>query len=163
MLVYRLLFLHGLLLMLGGHYTYARVPLGFWVQDLLDLTRNHYDRLGHLAQGFIPALLVREILVKKLFLPQGPLVVPHRLQHLPGLQRLLRIRRMVGGPARRRLGGSVPRHPGGCLGYPVGHVLALVGAILAQLLLSGQHDRELGKLYCCRQVTVAVKREDGAG
>lgn len=63
-LVYRLLFCHALILMLGGTYTYARVPLGFWLQDTFDLARNHYDRLGHLAQGFVPAMLVREILLR---------------------------------------------------------------------------------------------------
>ena len=63
-LVYRLILVHALILMLGGHYTYARVPLGFWVQDVFGLARNHYDRLGHLAQGFIPALVAREILVR---------------------------------------------------------------------------------------------------
>lgn len=61
-LLYRLLFLHACIVMLGGHYTYAKVPLGFWVQDWFDLSRNHYDRLGHIAQGFIPAILMREIL-----------------------------------------------------------------------------------------------------
>ncbi len=55
-------FVHGLILILGGHYTYAEVPLGFWLQDLFDFSRNHYDRIGHLAQGFVPALLTREIL-----------------------------------------------------------------------------------------------------
>jgi putative membrane protein len=63
-LVYALLAAHACILALGGHYTYARVPLGFWVQDALGLARNHYDRLGHLAQGFVPALLVREVLVR---------------------------------------------------------------------------------------------------
>jgi len=63
-LVYGLLFVHGLILMLGGHYTYANVPAGFWVQDMFDLARNPYDRLGHFAQGFIPAILAREILVR---------------------------------------------------------------------------------------------------
>lgn len=63
-LLYRLLLLHALILMVGGHYTYAEVPLGFWLQDLLDLSRNHYDRLGHLAQGFIPAILTRELLLR---------------------------------------------------------------------------------------------------
>ncbi|WP_051184728.1 DUF2238 domain-containing protein [Desulfatiglans anilini] len=63
--VYRLLTLHALILILGGHYTYARVPLGFWVQDLLELSRNHYDRLGHFAQGFIPAILTREVLLRR--------------------------------------------------------------------------------------------------
>src|SRR5918911_1179852 len=61
-LAYRLIFAHALILMLGGHYTYARVPLGFWVRDALGLMRNHYDRLGHFAQGFVPALLAREVL-----------------------------------------------------------------------------------------------------
>jgi putative membrane protein len=61
-LLYRLLFIHALILMLGGHYTYAEAPPGFWVRDWLDLSRNHYDRLGHFAQGFIPAILMREIL-----------------------------------------------------------------------------------------------------
>ncbi len=63
-LLYALIFVHGLILILGGHYTYARVPLGFWLQDALDLTRNHYDRIGHFAQGFIPAVLAREILLR---------------------------------------------------------------------------------------------------
>ncbi len=63
-LVYRLLLLHAVILIVGGHYTYARVPVGFWVQDWFDLSRNHYDRLGHLAQGFIPAILAREILIR---------------------------------------------------------------------------------------------------
>lgn len=63
-IAYRLIALHAAILMIGGHYTYARVPLGFWVQDALHLARNHYDRLGHVAQGFIPALIAREILLR---------------------------------------------------------------------------------------------------
>ena len=61
-LLYTFLFVHSVILVVGGHYTYAHVPAGFWVQELFDLSRNHYDRLGHFAQGFVPALLVREIL-----------------------------------------------------------------------------------------------------
>jgi putative membrane protein len=67
-LAYRLVFVHALILMLGGHYTYARVPLGFWAQDALDLARNHYDRVGHFAQGFIPALVAREVIARSLAL-----------------------------------------------------------------------------------------------
>jgi putative membrane protein len=70
-LTYRLLFLHALILMLGGHYTYARVPLGFWMQEAFGFARNHYDRIGHLAQGFIPAMLAREILLRKTPLRPG--------------------------------------------------------------------------------------------
>lgn len=65
MLLYRLIFVHAVILMIGGHYTYAEVPVGFWFQDAFDLSRNHYDRLGHFAQGFIPAIAVREILVRR--------------------------------------------------------------------------------------------------
>ncbi|MDJ0904692.1 MAG: DUF2238 domain-containing protein [Woeseiaceae bacterium] len=64
-LVYVLILIHCVILMVGGHYTYALVPLGDWVQEAFDQTRNNYDKLGHLAQGFIPAMVVREILIRK--------------------------------------------------------------------------------------------------
>ena len=63
--LYWLIGFHCLILTLGAHYTYARVPLGFWVQDLFDFTRNNYDRLGHFVQGFVPAIAVREILKRE--------------------------------------------------------------------------------------------------
>lgn len=59
-----LIALHMILLCVGGKYTYARVPLGEWVKDVLHLARNHYDRLGHLAQGFVPAIIARELLLR---------------------------------------------------------------------------------------------------
>lgn len=70
-LLCRLIFLHACILMLGGHYTYAEVPPGYWVRDAFGLERNHYDRLGHLAQGFVPAMLAREILLRKSPLKPG--------------------------------------------------------------------------------------------
>src|SRR4051794_4993142 len=63
-IAYRLIFLHALVLMVGGHYTYALVPAGDWVRDWLHLTRNPYDRLGHFVQGFVPAILARELLLR---------------------------------------------------------------------------------------------------
>lgn len=59
-----LIALHGLILMLGGAYTYARVPLGFWLQDVFAFERNPYDRIGHFAQGFVPAIVARELLIR---------------------------------------------------------------------------------------------------
>lgn len=59
-----LIALHALVLILGGAYSYARVPAGFWLQDLLGLARNPYDRVGHFMQGFVPALVAREILLR---------------------------------------------------------------------------------------------------
>lgn len=70
-LLYRLLLIHALILIIGGHYTYARVPVGFWMQDIFNFSRNHYDRLGHFAQGFIPAILAKEILLR------GSPLLPH--------------------------------------------------------------------------------------
>ena len=64
-LLYVLLTVHAFILILGGLYTYAKVPLGFWLKDLLHLQRNPYDRIGHFAQGFVPAILAREILLRK--------------------------------------------------------------------------------------------------
>lgn len=63
-LAYWLILIHSIILMVGGHYTYAEVPLGDWVADVLDQSRNNYDKLGHLAQGFIPAIVAREILIR---------------------------------------------------------------------------------------------------
>lgn len=63
-LLYILIALHAIVLIVGGAWTYARVPLGFWLQDLFDLARNPYDRLGHLMQGFVPALAAREVLLR---------------------------------------------------------------------------------------------------
>jgi putative membrane protein len=63
-LLYVLIFAHALVLILGGAYTYARVPLGNWVQEAFSLSRNPYDKLGHFMQGFVPAMIAREILVR---------------------------------------------------------------------------------------------------
>lgn len=70
-LLYRLIFVHALVLLLGAHYTYAEVPPGFWLRDAFDLQRNHYDRLGHVMQGLQPAILAREILLRKQIVARG--------------------------------------------------------------------------------------------
>jgi putative membrane protein len=63
--VYTLIFLHCVILIIGGHYTYAEVPLFDWIQVVFNQTRNNYDKLGHFAQGFVPAIITREILIRK--------------------------------------------------------------------------------------------------
>jgi len=64
-LVYILIWIHMIILLIGAHYTYARMPLFNWIRDALELSRNHYDRLGHFAQGFVPAIIAREVLLRK--------------------------------------------------------------------------------------------------
>ncbi len=66
-----LLVVHSVILAVGGHYTYPKVPLGDWVKEAFHFSRNHYDRLGHFAQGFIPAIFVRELLIRKAEVRRG--------------------------------------------------------------------------------------------
>jgi len=63
-LVYFLILIHAVILMVGGHYTYAEVPVGDWLRDLAGGERNNYDKLGHLAQGFVPVMIAREIMIR---------------------------------------------------------------------------------------------------
>ena len=62
---YSLILLHCIILMIGGHYTYAEVPFFDWLKQIFDLERNNYDKVGHFAQGFVPAIIAREILIRK--------------------------------------------------------------------------------------------------
>jgi len=70
-LVYWLILVHAIILMIGGHYTYAEVPLFTWLKDIFALSRNNYDKVGHFAQGFVPAMVAREILIRKSPLKPG--------------------------------------------------------------------------------------------
>lgn len=66
-----LIWIHAIILLVGAHYTYARMPLFNWLRDSFDLSRNHYDRLGHFVQGFVPAIIAREVLLRKSPLQKG--------------------------------------------------------------------------------------------
>jgi putative membrane protein len=70
-LTYTLIAIHAMVLMLGGHYSYAKVPLGFWMEDWFGWTRNNYDKIGHFMQGFVPAICVREIMARTSPLKRG--------------------------------------------------------------------------------------------
>jgi putative membrane protein len=145
-LVYRLLFIHGLILMLGGAYTYSRVPLGFWVQELLDLSRNHYDRLGHLAQGFIPAMLTREILLRATPLRPGGwlffLTTCVVLAFSASYEFVeWGVALAIGGEADAFLATQ-----GDVWDTQWDMFLALLGALAAQALLTRLHNRQLARL-----------------
>jgi putative membrane protein len=145
-LAYRLLFLHALILMVGGHYTYARVPLGFWVRDLLGLARNHYDRLGHFAQGFVPAILAREILLRRDVVRRGGwlfFLVTCVCLSLSAVYEFVEWGSAVlGGAAADDFLGT----QGDIWDTQWDMLCALLGALAAQLTLSRMHDRQVARL-----------------
>jgi putative membrane protein len=145
-LLYVLVGVHALILMYGGHYTYARTPLGFWVQDLFELGRNHYDRLGHLAQGFVPAIAAREILLRTS--PLGPrgwlpfLVVCTCMAISVSYEFIEWWAALIGGAAAEDFLGT----QGDVWDTQWDMFLATCGAVLALVTLSGVHDRQLARL-----------------
>ncbi|WP_394619156.1 DUF2238 domain-containing protein [Lentzea sp. JNUCC 0626] len=145
-LLYRLLFLHALVLILGGHYTYARVPVGFWVQDLFDLARNHYDRFGHFVQGFVPAVLAREVLLRRTPLRPGGwlfvLVTSVCLAFSACYEMLEWLSAVLGGEAAGDFLGT----QGDVWDTQWDMFMALLGAVIAQLVLARVHDRQLAGL-----------------
>ena len=145
-LAYFLLALHALILIVGGHYTYARVPLGDWVRDAFHLARNHYDRLGHFAQGFVPAILTREILLRTSPLRRGgwlfTLVTAVCLSISACYEFIEWWAALLGGAAATDFLGT----QGDVWDTQWDMFLALIGAVAAQLLLSRLHDRQLRKL-----------------
>jgi putative membrane protein len=138
-----LLFLHALILIVGGHYTYARVPLGFWMQEAFEFSRNHYDRLGHFAQGFVPAILAREILLRTSPLRRGKwlfvLVVCICLAFSAFYEMIEWWAAVLGGEGATEFLGT----QGDPWDTQWDMFLALLGAIAAQLSLARLHDRQL--------------------
>ncbi|MDO8926936.1 MAG: DUF2238 domain-containing protein [Sideroxyarcus sp.] len=144
-LLYRLLFLHALILMVGGHYTYAEVPLGYWMQDWFGFARNNYDKIGHLAQGFIPAMLFRELLMRSSPLKQGKLLftlVTACCLAVSAVYELIEwaAAEMMGQGADAFLGTQ-----GYAWDTQSDMLMALIGAVVAQVLLGKVQDRQLGQ------------------
>jgi len=145
-LAYVLIFVHGLILMLGGHYTYALVPLGDWVRDALHLARNHYDRLGHFAQGFIPAIVVREILLRTSPLRRGRWLF--FLTTCVALAFSAVYELIEWWAALVTEGGAIAflGTQGDVWDTQWDMFLCLLGALASQVMLSQLHDRQLAKL-----------------
>jgi putative membrane protein len=146
-LLYRLFVVHALILIVGGYYTYARVPLGLWVQDMFDLSRNHYDRLGHFAQGFVPAILARELLLRRSPLVKGKwlffIVVSVCLAFSAFFEMIeWWYALLVGGESAVDFLGS----QGDVWDAQWDMFFALIGAISAQLMLARVHGRSIEKV-----------------
>jgi putative membrane protein len=145
-LLYALIVAHALVLIYGGAYTYARVPLGFWLQDALGFERNPYDRIGHFMQGFVPAMIAREILVR------GGFVNGRRMLAFVCVCIALAVSAfyeliewwaalLFGQGAHEFLGTQ-----GDAWDTQADMLLALIGASASLLLLSRLHDRQIERL-----------------
>jgi putative membrane protein len=141
-----LLAVHSVILAFGGHYTYAKVPLGDWVRDALGLARNHYDRLGHFAQGFVPAILVRELLLRCAGLRRGRwlhfLTVSVCLAFSAFYEFIEWWTALLSGDAATDFLGT----QGDVWDTQWDMFLAFIGASVAVLTLSRTHDRSLARL-----------------
>lgn len=145
-LAYVLMWLHASILIVGGHYTYAEVPLFNWIRDVFALGRNHYDRVGHFAQGFVPAIIAREVLLRRSPLRPGKwlfFIVVSICLAISAAYELFEFGVAVttGTAAEAFLGTQ-----GDVWDTQEDMSFALVGAVLSLLLLGRAHDRSLQRL-----------------
>lgn len=150
-LTYMLIWIHAIILVIGGHYTYAEMPLFNWLRDTFHLARNYYDRVGHLAQGFIPAIIAREILLRKSLLRPGKMlffIIVSICLAISATYELIEwgVAVATGSAADAFLGTQ-----GDVWDTQWDMFFALWGAILALLSLSKLHDRYLKeKQFGCK-------------
>lgn len=142
-LTYLLILIHSIILMVGGHYTYAEVPLFNWIRDFFNMERNNYDKLGHLAQGFIPAIIAREILLRlEVVAKRGwlPFIIICICLAISAFYELIEwwAALLSGGAAEAFLGTQ-----GYVWDTQSDMGLALLGTIMSLFLLSKLHDRQL--------------------
>lgn len=141
----RLLLAHAILLLVGAHWTYAEVPAGFWVRDALGLERNHYDRFGHLFQGLVPALIAREILIRRALVSSA--VVASALAFACTLA-FSALYELIEWSAALAMGGTADAFLG-TQGDPwdtqSDMALAALGALLSLTILARVHDRSISR------------------
>ncbi|MEZ4224052.1 MAG: DUF2238 domain-containing protein [Polyangiaceae bacterium] len=146
-LVYVCVFVHVLILIYGGYYTYAATPLGNWAKEAFHLSRNHYDRVGHLALGFFPALVAREVLLRTSPLERGKwlfFLICSVCLAIGAFWELLEWWTTL--VVASDVGTAFLGSQGDPWDAQWDMFLALVGAILSLLILSGAHDRSMAAL-----------------
>jgi putative membrane protein len=145
-LVYTLIALHMVILMVGGHYTYAEVPFGNWIRDYFGLSRNHYDRLGHFAQGFVPAMIAREVLLRLNVLKRDGWLSVFVISLCLAFSTLYELIEWTVSALTGSAGDAFLGTQGDVFDTQKDMAMALVGSITALLLLSKTHDRQLKRL-----------------
>ena len=145
-LLYSLIFLHAIVLIVGGAYTYARVPLGFEIAQWFSLDRNPYDKIGHFMQGFVPAIAAREILIRHQILAKGKMLSFIVICIVLAISATYEL---IEWAAALALGQGAQEFLG-TQGYEwdtqSDMFFALIGAIAALLFLSKWHNQQLNKL-----------------
>jgi putative membrane protein len=142
-LLYTLLCIHALILMIGGHYTYAEMPLFSWLRDEFGLARNYYDRVGHFAQGFIPAMVFREFLLRRTKLPYGKLLFTIIVSFSLSISALYEFFEWWVALAIGENADAFLATQGDVWDTQWDMFLALCGAVCALLILSKLHDCQL--------------------
>jgi putative membrane protein len=145
-LVYVLIALHAVVLMVGGHWTYARVPLGDWLRDTFHLARNPYDRIGHLMQGFAPAIVAREVLLRTSPLRPGRWLTAIVMAMCLAISVLYEFVEWAAALMSEEASAAFLGTQGDVWDTQWDMFLCGVGAAAALLLLSRLHDRQLARL-----------------
>ena len=145
-IVYGLIFLHAVILLVGAHYTYAQVPAFSWLRDAYDLSRNHYDRVGHFAQGFVPAMVARELLLRTSPLRRGGWLFAIIVMSCLGISAAYELIEWIAAEVSGEAATAFLGTQGDDWDTQKDMALALVGAFTALLALSRWHDRMLTRL-----------------
>lgn len=163
-LLYSLIFVHALVLMVGGKYSYARVPLGFEIEGLLHLGRNPYDKIGHFFQGFVPALIAREILIRGEFVRGRKMLAFLSVCVVLAISASYELIEWASAVALGQGAEEFLGTQGDAWDTQSDMLFALIGGMTAMLFLSRIHDRQIRRL---RIVTPpagpAVHRSRAAG
>ena len=145
-LAYILIAIHAVILMYGGHYTYALTPFGDWLQDAFGTARNHYDRIGHLMQGFGPAIIARELLLRTSPLRPGKWLFAIVCLSILGISAIYEFTEWWAALAGGDAAGAFLGTQGDVWDTQWDMFLAGCGAVTAQFLLGRVHDDQLARL-----------------
>ena len=145
-LTYLLMAIHAVILMVGGHYTYAEVPLFNWLRDTFHLSRNYYDRVGHFAQGFVPAIIAREVLLRRTPLRPGGWLATLVFSVCMAISALYELMEWGVSAATGSAADAFLGTQGDVWDTQKDMAMCLVGAVTALLVMTRLHDRALEKL-----------------
>jgi putative membrane protein len=142
-LTYTLIAVHAMILMLGGHYSYAKVPLGFWMEDWFGWTRNNYDKIGHFMQGFGPAIYAREVIVRTSPLSRGKWLTCFSIAVPLAFSALYEIMEWLASLSNPADTEAFLGTQGYIWDTQTDMFWCLVGSVVALIVLSRLHDRQL--------------------